>query len=284
MAGQVVLDVQDREQWWDEQARNSPKDAFRRFDTVEENTCIDRVQRALVTRAMQRIRRIRHLDGSAVLDYGCGSGRWTAFLRQFGGRYTGVDLSAGMLEIARHQHPDVEFRKVDGVTIPYEPATFDLLWSVAVVHHNPPDRQEELIGEFARTLRDGGLLVSLEGLGHRARPPLYYPRTQAEWCALARRHGLSRCWSCGASYFAVRWLVEQVWRGGPDRARKVHPRQDPGNSIVKAPLTSACIRMAARVDAVLCPKLVGCLPPPLQRRAIMVFQKRSPRGSAAARP
>jgi SAM-dependent methyltransferase len=228
---------------------------------------------------MERIRRIRHLSGAAVLDYGCGSGRWADFLRAYGCLYTGVDLSAGMLKIAQRQHPDIEFRKTNGLVVPHGNKIFDLVWSVAVVHHNPPDRQEKLLAEFVRVLHDGGFLVLLEGVGSGGRPParLYYPRTRSAWSALAQRHGLSLRWRCGASYFALRWLVEVLWWRIEAGGGALAAREGAGGGFTNSPRKAAWLRFAARVDAVLCPQLVGCLPPPLQRRVIMVFQKRSAR-------
>lgn len=278
MDDRLSAEVHNAEHLWDEKARSSGNDALRAGcrDTAEENTCIDRVQRTLARRAMERIRRLRRLSGTAVLDYGCGAGRWADCLRAYGCLYTGVDLPAGMLEIVRRQHPDIEFRK-NGLVVPYGNRTFDLVWSVAVVHHNPPARQEKLFAEFARVLHNGGFLVLLEGVGPDGRPPepLYYPRTRSAWSALAQRHGLSLRWRCGASYFALRWLAEGLWwrigAGGGARAT----REGAGGGLANSPQAAAWLRLAARVDAVLCPQLVGCLPPPLQRRVIMVFQKRS---------
>ena len=272
-------EVLDAENLWDEKARTSANDALRAgcLDTPEENTCIDRVQRALARRALEEIRRIRQVSGAAVLDYGCGSGRWADFLQAYGCVYTGVDLSAGMLDIARRQHPDIDFRKTNGLVIPHGNKVFDLVWSVAVVHHNPPARQETLLAEFVRVLQDGGVVVLLEGVGAGSRPPgrLYYPRTRSAWSALAQRHGLFLRWRCGASYFALRWLAEVLWRRIGTGEGAPATREDPGGGHASSPRKAAWLRLAARVDGVLCPQLVGRLPPPLQRRVIMVFQKRS---------
>jgi len=286
MDDRVPAEVLSVEHLWDEKARTSGNDALRAGgrDTAEENTCIDRVQRALARRAMERIRRLRRLRGAAVLDYGCGSGRWADFLQAYGCRYSGVDLSAGMLEIARRQHPDIELRKTNGLVVPHGNRIFDLVWSVAVVHHNPPDRQETLLAEFVRVLRDGGFLVLLEGVGPGRRPPepLYYPRTRTAWTGLAQRHGLSLRWRCGGSYFALRWLAEELWRRIGAGGGALEAREEAGSALANSRRKAACLRMAARVDAVLCPHLVGCLPPPLQRRLIMVFQKRSAQDLAAS--
>jgi SAM-dependent methyltransferase len=47
--------------------------------------------------------------GGAVADVGCGAGRITAHLRQLGVDAFGIDLSPGMIEVARRDHPGVRF-------------------------------------------------------------------------------------------------------------------------------------------------------------------------------
>ncbi len=266
MADRSSSELSDLEDFWDEKARASGADSLKAvcLDTAEENSCIDRVQHALARSAMDRIRRIRDLTGAAVLDYGCGIGRWVDFLRARGCRYTGVDLSSDMLAMARRRLPDAEFRKVDGRAIPYGDNSVDLIWSIAVVHHNPPERQEQMIAEFARALRDGGMLVLFEGVGrsHLSEPGIYYPRTRSGWTVLAERHHLCPVWSRGARYFIFRSLGEALRRSG-------------GRGSTAASRQPALIRWAARLDGVLCPRLAGFLPPSLQRRAIMVFVKRA---------
>jgi len=42
-----------------------------------------------------------HVTGAKALDFGCGTGRSTRFLRRLGFNVTGVDVSEDMLRIAR---------------------------------------------------------------------------------------------------------------------------------------------------------------------------------------
>jgi SAM-dependent methyltransferase len=261
MTKDASVEVADCAHFWDEQARNSGGDPNRAvcLDSAEENLAIDRVQLALLTGAMDRICDAKDFTGASVLDFGCGAGRWVPLLKSYGCRYAGVDLSSGMLDIARLQHPGADFRAVDGYGIPYDDRTFDLAWSIAVIHHNPPDKQGRILAELARVLRDGALLVALEGIarGRGSNEGIYHPRTGKGWRELAAQHGLRLRWRRGARYFILA-------AGG----HALHGRQIG----VRA---SFWTRFAAKVDSVLCPHLNGLLPPVLQTRAVMVFEKDS---------
>ncbi len=68
------------------------------------------------------------MPGGSALDVACGSGKLTAELAKLarpGGRVVGLDFSALMLEVARRDHPGVEFIEGDALTLPFEDASFD---------------------------------------------------------------------------------------------------------------------------------------------------------------
>jgi 2-polyprenyl-3-methyl-5-hydroxy-6-metoxy-1,4-benzoquinol methylase len=50
------------------------------------------------------------VNGLTVLDAGCGTGYLSKKLRDRGALVTGIDFSERMIEIARTQHPDMDFR------------------------------------------------------------------------------------------------------------------------------------------------------------------------------
>ncbi|MEU6673801.1 class I SAM-dependent methyltransferase [Streptomyces sp. NPDC046925] len=52
---------------------------------------------------------VRARGGGPVADVGCGAGRITAHLRQLDVDAFGIDLSPGMLDVARRDHPGVRF-------------------------------------------------------------------------------------------------------------------------------------------------------------------------------
>ena len=52
--------------------------------------------------------------GEPVLDAGCGAGRMSRHLADRGVEVSGVDLSPGMISMARRDHPDLEFQAGEG--------------------------------------------------------------------------------------------------------------------------------------------------------------------------
>src|SRR6478609_9388085 len=56
------------------------------------------------------LERVAALAGSnPVVDVGCGPGHLTAFLADTGAQVSGVDLSPGMIAVARREYPDLDF-------------------------------------------------------------------------------------------------------------------------------------------------------------------------------
>jgi SAM-dependent methyltransferase len=53
-------------------------------------------------------------DDPLLLDAGCGGGRFAEYVKQFGiQRYIGVDISEGLIAIARERYPNSDFRVGD---------------------------------------------------------------------------------------------------------------------------------------------------------------------------
>src|SRR5215469_13015981 len=69
------------------------------------------------------IRRYNH--GSRALDFGCGTGRSTRFLRNLGLGVIGVDISQAMLDQARNIDPSGEYRPIrDNIASEFVPGSF----------------------------------------------------------------------------------------------------------------------------------------------------------------
>jgi ubiquinone/menaquinone biosynthesis C-methylase UbiE len=100
----------------------------------------------------------RQGKGLRVLDVGCGTGYYTARLRQHGFDVTGIDASPEMLEQARVRNPDVALRQADVEHLPFPDASFDIVICIEVLRYLP--RSNGCIREMARVLKPGGVCLA----------------------------------------------------------------------------------------------------------------------------
>lgn len=96
--------------------------------------------------------------GTAVLDAGCGTGRWLAFLSRRGCAVSGIDLSEAALDRARKVAPTAEIRTGDTRDPPYANDTFDVVLSLGVVEHFEDGPDAALRG-MHRIIKPGGVLI-----------------------------------------------------------------------------------------------------------------------------
>ena len=103
--------------------------------------------------------RVREAGGGAVGDLGCGPGRVTAHLHDRGLDVFGLDLSPGMVEVARRTHPHLRFQVGSLLDLPVadDALAGALAWYSVI--HTPPERLPDVLGELVRVVRPGGWLV-----------------------------------------------------------------------------------------------------------------------------
>jgi SAM-dependent methyltransferase len=104
-----------------------------------------------------------HVTGKRALDFGCGAGRSTRFLRGLGFDVVGVDVAQPMLERARASDPRGDYRWVpDGDLSGLAHDAFDLALSAFTFDNVPTmERKVALLESLRRLLRPGGRLVNL---------------------------------------------------------------------------------------------------------------------------
>lgn len=104
-----------------------------------------------------------HVQGLRALDFGCGTGRSTRFLRDLGFDVVGVDISESMLSRARERDPDGDYRQVpDGELPGLNRGSFDLILSVFTFDNIPDfERKVSLLTALRRLLAPGGRLINL---------------------------------------------------------------------------------------------------------------------------
>jgi ubiquinone/menaquinone biosynthesis C-methylase UbiE len=96
------------------------------------------------------------------LDVGCGIGSFHPFARGLFSRYCGVDISAKSISQAREKRRDIEYAAYDGVSLPYDDASFDFVSTVCALHHVPPREWLSFMRELRRVTRSGGLVSVIE--------------------------------------------------------------------------------------------------------------------------
>jgi ubiquinone/menaquinone biosynthesis C-methylase UbiE len=94
-----------------------------------------------------------------VADVGCGTGRLTAFLHGLGLDVFGVDLSPGMLAVARQHHPGIRFTAGSMLALDLPDACLGGLLAYYSTIHVPDEHLPAVLAEFARVLAPGGHLL-----------------------------------------------------------------------------------------------------------------------------
>lgn len=136
-----------------------------RATTLQTNSAYVERRAAPLVRMLARSAGVTSLEGTSVIDLGCGFGALSVFFAAQGATVTGVDPNGDRLEVgrgvaARHDLPvDLISGRMEQLELP--DAGFDV-----AVHNNsfcylvPRDRRREALAETLRVLRHGGALIA----------------------------------------------------------------------------------------------------------------------------
>jgi SAM-dependent methyltransferase len=103
-----------------------------------------------------------HVRGTQALDFGCGAGRSTRFLRDLGFHVLGTDISGPMLEEARLRDPQGEYRLVTGDLPDLVESAYDLVLAAFTFDNVPTmDEKVALFRALRRSLRPSGRLITI---------------------------------------------------------------------------------------------------------------------------
>lgn len=158
------------------------------------NRFIDLTQRLALRRWL------RPRPGQAVLDVGCGVGRWSRLLAQRGALVTGIDLSTTMIEEARRRAQQdgladrCRLEVIDIADLNLN-ERFSLILGVTVLQHVLDEgRLESAVHAIAAHVEDGGRIVLLEAAPtvatHSCDTAIFQARTSGDYLDLFTRCGL----------------------------------------------------------------------------------------------
>jgi SAM-dependent methyltransferase len=104
-----------------------------------------------------------HVQGRQAVDFGCGTGRSTRFLRKLGFDVVGVDISEEMLAQARVRDPRGDYRLVaDGDVGGLSAHRYDLVFSAFTFDNVPAmEKKVALFRSLRLLLKDHGRVVNL---------------------------------------------------------------------------------------------------------------------------
>lgn len=137
---------------WPEVYREQPE-IFERFANAEDRDHL----------VPDRLRHAGVLEGKALLELGCGSGRWTRELCAGERPYFALEPQAGLLKLARGQGlSGVQWIRARGQALPFATECFERIFAGFVLANQRPKARLALLEEARRVLTNGGSLWALE--------------------------------------------------------------------------------------------------------------------------
>ncbi|SEH05619.1 class I SAM-dependent methyltransferase [Candidatus Venteria ishoeyi] len=99
-----------------------------------------------------------------ILDIGCGHGMIHPFILNEDKNLElhGIDPANEVIEIAKKQNTNVNYEVNDGITLPYADNSFDIVFSICVMHHVSPENWQQFLQEAYRVTAKKGELIIIE--------------------------------------------------------------------------------------------------------------------------
>jgi trans-aconitate methyltransferase len=104
-----------------------------------------------------------HVQGRNAIDFGCGAGRSTRFIRQLGFDACGIDIAVEMIELAKATDPTGNYLLIDERGLDYfGQSSVDLLFSAFTFDNIPTLKKKvELFTEMRHLLAGKGRIVNM---------------------------------------------------------------------------------------------------------------------------
>src|SRR6185312_13097421 len=141
--------------------RSNEPDAFRAFEQAGWDRVIETYERTfgfITAQTVEPLLDAAQVSGACrVLDVCTGHGVIAATAVRRGATVTGVDIGQQVLNVARRNVPDAEFRQADAENLPFDAETFDaVVCGFGIIHLPTPERA---LTEFLRVTRRGGRIA-----------------------------------------------------------------------------------------------------------------------------
>jgi ubiquinone/menaquinone biosynthesis C-methylase UbiE len=135
-------------QWYDEHAADYTQHVRNPNDSIYHSMYEKPAMYALVPDLM----------GLSVISLGCGSGEDCNHLNQLGAkRMVGVDISSGLIDIAKTSYPACDFQVMDMEHLDFPDSSFDFVYSSLAVHYL--EKWDKMLAETYRILRPGSFFL-----------------------------------------------------------------------------------------------------------------------------
>lgn len=188
--------------------------------------------------------------GTRVLDVGCGSGDFLAFVDGLGGVPAGIDPAAGMVRVARARLPRADIRASGAERLPWPDGGFDAVVSINALQF--AEDTDQALAELVRVAVPGGL-VAIANWAEDSRNDLFTIEAALAEAAgeeplpdgeLRRPGGLEELMGGGGLDVVSAGLVPLTWAVRDDDAlvRAVLLGEDPATVTSSAPTVLAAGR------------------------------------------
>lgn len=150
MTKQILFD--DEAQRWESLYRDSSE---ARWGLLQ-----DYARKRTVARMELCLSLLPPIAGKNVIELGCGPGYYGIRLIAGGAKWTGLDISEGMLAVCQKNTRSNRLVRSDVLHLPFRPSRCDVLLCIGVVSYLRKNEIAALFSEASRVLRRGGIFIT----------------------------------------------------------------------------------------------------------------------------